>query len=60
MKNGTAPRTLADSQFVLGHAAAEHPAHHRPSITERIAGVMLAVVIGVVLAAALFHWAAQP
>ena len=52
----TTPRTMEDATWVAGGQAI----HHYPqSRTERAAGVFLAVVIGIVLAALLMHWAAQ-
>jgi hypothetical protein len=39
------------------YCAIEH--HRAESTAERIGGVILAVVIGIVMAAALWHWAAQ-
>lgn len=50
------PRTMEDATWVAGGQAI----HHYPqSRTERAAGVVLAVVIGVVLAALLVHWSVQ-
>lgn len=50
------PRTMEDATWVAGGQAI----HYYPeSRTERAAGVVLAVVIGIVLAALLVHWAAQ-
>lgn len=54
MKNLQTPRTLSESSFVTGY-----PAVVVTSRRERIAGVLLAVVIGVVMAALLAHWWAQ-
>jgi hypothetical protein len=55
VKNVTAPRTLADSQFFVGYSAADHPRRPVP-VGERVAGVVLATVIGIVVAAATVHW----
>jgi len=49
------PRTLADCKFSVGHAQAQHPRRPVP-ISERIYGVLLATVIGLLGAAALVHW----
>jgi len=47
------PRTMEDATWVAGGQAI----HHYPqSRTERAAGVFLAVVIGILMAAALLHW----
>lgn len=52
----TTPRTMADATWVAGGQAI----HHYPqSRTERAAGVVLAIVIGALLAAALVHWSVQ-
>ncbi len=52
----TTPRTMEDATWVAGGQAI----HHYPqSRTERAAGFVLAVVIGVLLAAALVHWSMQ-
>jgi ABC-type nitrate/sulfonate/bicarbonate transport system permease component len=49
----TTPRTMEDATWVAGGQAI----HHYPqSRTERAAGLFLAVVIGVLLAAALVAW----
>jgi ABC-type nitrate/sulfonate/bicarbonate transport system permease component len=50
------PRTMEDATWVAGGQAI----HHYPqSRTEVAAGVVLAVVIGIALAALLVHWATQ-
>ncbi len=49
----TTPRTLADCQFTTGYASIR-PMAYRTSTWERVAGVMLAIAIGVGLATALF------
>lgn len=49
----TAPRTLADCQFTTGYASIR-PMAYRTSTWERVAGVLLAVAIGVGLATTLF------
>ncbi len=52
----TTPRTMEDATWIAGGQAI----HHYPqSRTERAAGVVLAVVIGIVLAALLVHWSMQ-
>ena len=49
----TTPRTMDDATWVAGGQAI----HHYPqSRTERAAGVVLAVVIGIIGAAGLVHW----
>ena len=47
------PRTMHDGTWIA-NAQAIH--HFRQSRTESAAGVVLAVVIGILLAAALLHW----
>ncbi len=56
MKNVTTPRTLSECSFVVGYRSLDHSHHRRESVTERAAGVVLAVVCGVMLALALAHW----
>lgn len=58
MKNYNTPRTLADCQFTTGYGLSQHPRSRPASRTERMAGVLLAVAIGICLAALLAHWAA--
>lgn len=49
----TTPRTMEDATWVAGGQAI----HHYPqSRTEVAAGVVLAVVIGIFLAAGFVHW----
>jgi ABC-type nitrate/sulfonate/bicarbonate transport system permease component len=49
----TTPRTLEDATWVAGGQAI----HHYPqSRTEKVAGLVLAVVIGVLMALALVAW----
>jgi hypothetical protein len=49
----TTPRTMEDATWVAGGQAI----HHYPqSRTERAAGVVLAVVIGILMAGALVVW----
>jgi hypothetical protein len=48
------PRTLAECRFTTGYASAQHPRRPVP-ISERIYGVLLATVIGILGAAALVH-----
>ena len=50
------PRTLAECRFTSGHAIAHLP--QQATRTERIAGVLVAVAVGVLGALALVHWAA--
>ena len=51
------PRTMQDCTFIeSGNAFTHYP----QSRTESAAGVILAIVIGVLLAAALVHWAMLP
>jgi hypothetical protein len=50
MKNLSAPRTLAECQFAVGHPTAT------PTRPEAAAGVVLATVIGALLAIALVAW----
>lgn len=54
-RNERTPRTLSDCSWHTGYASAQL---HRDPIpaTERAAGVLLAVVIGVLLAVSLVHW----
>lgn len=56
MKNYTTPRTLADCEFVYGYTMAHPQASRTISRAEFYAGVALAVVIGVGLAACLVAW----
>jgi hypothetical protein len=49
------PRTLAECRFEVGYSAADHPRRPVP-LGERVAGVVLATVIGILLAAAAVHW----
>lgn len=51
MKNITTPRTLAECNFSIGY-----PTVALPNRRERVAGVVLAVVIGILCAAGLVHW----
>ena len=47
------PRTMEDATWVSGGQAI----HHYPqSRTESAAGVVLAIVLGIVFAAAMVHW----
>jgi len=49
----TTPRTMDECTFISGGQAI----HHYPqSRTESAAGVVLAIVIGILLAAAVLHW----
>ena len=48
------PRTLSECRFTTGYASAPHPRRPVP-LSERIYGVLLAVIIGVLGAAALVH-----
>lgn len=49
----TTPRTMDEATWISGGNAV----HHYPqSRTEVAAGVVLAVVLGIVFAAALLHW----
>ena len=50
------PRTLDECTFIAGGNAIQHFPQSR---TEHAAGFVLAVVIGIVLAAALVHWYAS-
>lgn len=50
MKNYTTPRTLSECNFTSGYAIADTEPHW-----EKVAGIVLAVVIGVALAALLFR-----
>jgi ABC-type nitrate/sulfonate/bicarbonate transport system permease component len=52
----TTPRTMESGHWSFNADPIEH---YPQSRTERAAGVVLAVVIGIVLAALLVHWAAQ-
>ncbi len=54
MNNIHTPRTLAECRFVVGHQSIEHP--RSTSESERVAGVVLATLIGVLGALALLHW----
>lgn len=56
MKNYVIPRTMEQGRWAFD---ADPISYHPQSRTERAAGVVLAVVIGIVLAALLVHWAAQ-
>lgn len=49
------PRTLQEA-FGPYTSREVHPMPAAPSRTERMLGAMMAVVIGVLLAAALVHW----
>lgn len=52
----TTPRTMESATWIASGQAI----HYYPqSRTERAAGVVLAVVIGILLAAALVHWGVQ-
>lgn len=53
MKNYTIPRTMESSHWSFDADPIEH---YPQSRIERAAGVVLAVVIGIFLAAALLHW----
>lgn len=56
MKNFVIPRTMESGHWSFD----ADPIQHFPqSRTEKAAGVVLAVVIGVLLAAALVHWSVQ-
>ena len=56
MKNFVIPRTMESGQWAFD----ADPIQHFPqSRTEHAAGFVLAVVIGIVLAAALVHWYAS-
>ena len=55
MKNITTPRTLAQCAFYVGHSIAPHPLAQPVSRREQIAGVILAIVLGIVAAAGLWH-----
>ena len=58
MKNINTPRTLSECEFVTGYASASPLAHREPT-WEKLAGVALAVAIGVGLAAVMvFGWGA--
>jgi len=51
------PRTMQEATWISSGEAI----HHYPqSRSERAAGVVLAVVIGTLLAAALLHWSLMP
>ena len=50
MKNITTPRTLADCSFHVGYPAKQPP---QPN---RIADVVVAIVLGIAGAAGLLHW----
>ena len=56
MKNFTIPRTMEQGRWAFDCDPIEH---YPQSRTEKAAGVVLAVVIGVLLAAALVHWGMQ-
>jgi ABC-type nitrate/sulfonate/bicarbonate transport system permease component len=53
----TTPRTLADASFVQGYSTM--PIKAPVSRSERLAGVFLAVVIGIALALLLVHGVSQ-
>ena len=53
-RNERTPRTLADCSWQTGYASAQLPRDPVPAI-ERIAGVLLAVAIGVFAALLLAH-----
>jgi ABC-type nitrate/sulfonate/bicarbonate transport system permease component len=56
MKNFTIPRTMEQGRWAFD----ADPIQHFPqSKGEVVAGVVLAVVIGIVLAALLVHWSMQ-
>lgn len=55
MKNYCTPRTLADTTFTTGYGISKHPRSMMPSRTERMAGVVLACLIGIVGALLLIH-----
>lgn len=56
MKNITTPRTLSECSWTTGYPAVQHEHHSREGMVERIAGVLLATVIGVLLSAFLLHF----
>ncbi len=51
------PRTLAECRFTTGYKSARFSV--KPTKGERIAGVFVAVVVGVLLALVLVHWSMQ-
>ena len=53
MKNYVIPRTMESGHWSFN---ADPISHYPQSRTERAAGVLLAVVIGILMAAALLHW----
>jgi ABC-type nitrate/sulfonate/bicarbonate transport system permease component len=53
----TTPRTLADCQWTSGYTTL--PIQSPVSRSERLAGVFLAVVIGIATALMLAHWLAS-
>jgi len=53
MKNFTVPRTMDSGSWRYD---CDPISHYPQSRSERAAGVVLAVVIGVLLAAAMLHW----
>ena len=55
MKNLVAHRTLSDCHFAVGHSISAHPLAQQVSRREQIAGVILAIVLGIVAAAGLWH-----
>ena len=57
MKNERTPRTLADASFQTGYAQAAMQT--LVPTTNRIAGVLLAVALGVFAAVFLIHYAAK-
>jgi hypothetical protein len=57
VKNVNTPRTLADCEFTSGYQSARFSV--KPTKGERIAGVFVAVVVGVLLALVLVHWSMQ-
>ena len=57
MKNERTPRTLADASFQTGYAQAAMQT--LMPTTNRIAGVLLAVALGVFAALFLLHYAAK-
>jgi len=53
VKNFVVPRTMESGHWSFNADPIEH---YPQSRTERAAGVVLAVVIGILMAAALLHW----
>ena len=56
MKNYVIPRTMESGQWAFD---ADPISYHPQSRTESAAGVVLAIVIGIILAALLLHWGMQ-